>query len=568
MHLASSFQILGLLSGLLSLIFYIVFFRSEKVNHLYLGRIFKVAMFFFIATTVLTLFYYIITDDFNLLYVYLYSDRTLPFIYKISVLWAGQSGSLLVTSLVLLFFSLIEDFRIKNNDKKYVSLVNSIQLSFIIIFLLSTVFVVKPFVELDFNPVNGEGLMPALQNKYIFLTPLFTCLWLVSAFILISHTFSSLILRNTTFYWINESRIWVYISFFSLVGVLFSSSLWSFNNSGIFWNWSILEIILIIGFISIIAFIHTSFMYRTKNRFKFSSYLWVLLFFQSILFYLYMIYGTSVNIVSPYKYAFSGNYILFIIFLFSFAYVFLLFINRKEIILSKYLKLSFDNLLFKLMNFYFFLLVLFIFAGILFQLSIGIKIDSSAYYITVIKITSLLFIVAIISLLIYQKISKKNKIYLVIKKNKGSFLSHISIVIIILITFMSYKFHYDSKILININETLTIKNLNIHISDIKSIQKDNYVSTYANVSLFENQKMIGSIYPEIRGYNNFGYLTAETKSIRYGLGIISVAFIRYDFKNKVATIFIMVRPYVLLVIPVLFLLILGLFMTLKKDGYY
>ncbi len=118
------------------------------------------------------------------------------------------------------------------------------------------------------------------------------------------------------------------------------------------------------------------------------------------------------------------------------------------------------------------------------------------------------------------------------------------------------------------NENVAIKNLNIDINDIKSIQKDNYVSTYANISLYKNKKIIGNIYPEIRGYNNFGYLTAETKSIRYGLGIISVAFTRYDFKNKVATIFIMVRPYVLLVIPALFLLILGLFITLKKDGYY
>lgn len=53
----------------------------------------------------LTLVFCFLTDDFRLAYVARNSARSLPVLYKISALWAGQSGSLLLWLLILSFYS-------------------------------------------------------------------------------------------------------------------------------------------------------------------------------------------------------------------------------------------------------------------------------------------------------------------------------------------------------------------------------------------------------------------------------------------------------------------------------
>ena len=47
-----------------------------------------------------------LTNDFRLAYVACNSARSLPLIYKLSAVWAGQSGSLLLWLLILSLFSL------------------------------------------------------------------------------------------------------------------------------------------------------------------------------------------------------------------------------------------------------------------------------------------------------------------------------------------------------------------------------------------------------------------------------------------------------------------------------
>jgi cytochrome c-type biogenesis protein CcmF len=59
-----------------------------------------------VALSTLVLVFAFLSNDFRLAYVARNSARSLPVLYKISALWAGQSGSLLLWLLVISLFSL------------------------------------------------------------------------------------------------------------------------------------------------------------------------------------------------------------------------------------------------------------------------------------------------------------------------------------------------------------------------------------------------------------------------------------------------------------------------------
>lgn len=567
MHLGYSFQLLCIFSGVLSVVFFIAFYRSEKKQYLIFGRIFKGAMFLFLALVILILLQSIFTNDFSLLYVFLYSDLTLPNIYKFIVLWAGHSGSLLSISFILLLFSFIEDFRLRKSNRKYLSIVNISHIVLILFFIVLTINVVTLFRELDFIPVNGEGLKPNLQNKYMYLTPLFTCLWLVGALMLLSNAMATLFIRNTTAVWLKYSRIWIFFTFVALILQMITSALWSFNSSGNFWKWNTLEIISLLSLLSFTVFIHTSYLYQLRSKLKYSTFMWLLLSFQSVLLYLYLIYGSSLNSFSQYKYTFCGNYILIFIILSSLFYLYLLFLNRKELNLNSISKLTFQNIKFRLINLLFFLVIVFNFAGIIFQISVGTDIQSSDYYIFIIKCFgfSILFLMIFSALYpIIVMCYRKKKLSLNIKDNIHKIFAHLGIILIVTIISVSYYYHWNKKLTLNINDVVTINDYTISLNSVKSLQRDNYVTTFADISVDHHNKFKGSILPAIRGYSNSMELIAKPKYIICGFNLISIAFTSYDFKSNEATIFVMARPYILLVIPFVILLILGLFIGIIK----
>src|SRR6266446_9725299 len=58
-----------------------------------------------VLLAVVSLEYCIFTDQFGLEYVASYSNRALPNLYKVSALWAGQSGSILFWLFILLSYA-------------------------------------------------------------------------------------------------------------------------------------------------------------------------------------------------------------------------------------------------------------------------------------------------------------------------------------------------------------------------------------------------------------------------------------------------------------------------------
>lgn len=552
---------MGLMTGLVSLVMYALGFYTGKESCRSGGTKFLLAAVLFIFLAEVSLLVSILNNDFGFRYVALYSDRTLPLIYKISVLWAGQSGALLTACVLISFFILIDIKLNKFSHIKYSSAVSFVNLLFVMIFLALSVFVVNPFVQLEFVPVNGRGLFPVLQNKYIFLYPLFTCFWAAGALMIFSHAVATLALRDITPQWVRSTYGWVVFSWISVVVAVASRSIWTYEISGSFWKWSIGETAGILSMLSLVAFIYTSHAYTSRGRMKTGTFLCALLFFEAALFALYIVHSGQEVGITPFKYTFCGVYIVAAMFFFFVAYMLLLTYNRNLLYNSKLTVNKREYTFFKIINILFALVVFCIFFGLVLLILSDIFMHPYGYKL-VVAVTIGLFTVFFIIVPQLYPFFDSGKGFLWKKRLKSPFTAtFVGMLIIVTVAILSHLNKWNSEVALHSGELVKVNGITIVDKWVSSAQRDNYVSTFVDISLSSDKKMIGNIQPEIRGYNNSGELIADTDTVFYKLGVISVAFLSYDFLSGKSVLFIMNRPFVLLMIPGILIFAFGILWT-------
>ena len=157
----SSYAIIADLAGL---------WRSDT-GFLRSGRNAMVSGFLCLSVAMAILWVLLIECDFSVSYVAAHTSRDLPIEYRISALWAGASGSLLlwlwlqVGMLVAVFFStrsLKQDFCAR---ARIIS--NLVTVFFLLVLVLDR----NPFELSEIIPADGAGLNPLLQHPAMVLHP-------------------------------------------------------------------------------------------------------------------------------------------------------------------------------------------------------------------------------------------------------------------------------------------------------------------------------------------------------------------------------------------------------------
>lgn len=566
--IGGGFQILGLLAGAASAVFYALGARTGRPVFRSCGNAQRFLMFASVALAFAVLCRAVFADDFSLRYVSLYSDRTLPLIYKISVLWAGQSGALLTACLVMSFLGLFEIWRLEKTEEKYACAVNMVSVLFCCVLSALTVFIASPFAELDFIPVNGSGLPPVLQNVYVFLYPLFSCLWIGGASMVFSHAFAAFVTGDLSPYWINRSRPWIYASWIFALASLFSRSLWSYAVHGDFWNWSVQEMTAVLALLSVIALIHTSMAYEAKGQMKTPCFFFALVFFEAALFSLYLIHSGVKDVITPFKYALCGAYMLGAMLLAAFFFTAAAAVNRKGLRPACRAAPNTRYAALRILNIGFSVVIFFVFAGVLFQTTAGDGSMPGRYYLLVMAPSCVLTVFFMGAVQLYPAFKAGfrrgfrpgGRVM-----SAGSAASHAGLILVLAGAALSSLSHGDGEMILYPGESASFRGYEVTVNGVKSMQRDNYVSTFVDISLSSGEKMIGNIYPEIRGYNNSNKLKAETKSVFSGLGVVSVAFLSYDFSSGEVRLLIMDNPFVLMTAPGFLLLVFGAFRAVRRG---
>lgn len=222
------------------------------------------------SMAMLSLFYLLATSQFQYEYVTDYTSSELPIIYKLTALWAGNSGSLLLWTFFLVLYTVMIAFSRKMRGNPMVPYISAILLGNIVFFFLILGFVAKPFVLLDQVPIEGHGLNPMLQNPGMIIHPVTLYLGYVGLAIPFAFAMAALLLKNVDDFWIKMTRRWTIIAWLFLsLGNIFGGQ-WAYIELGWggYWAWDPVENASFMPWLTATAFLHSVMIQERKNMLK------------------------------------------------------------------------------------------------------------------------------------------------------------------------------------------------------------------------------------------------------------------------------------------------------------
>jgi cytochrome c-type biogenesis protein CcmF len=209
-------------------------------------------------------------SDFSLEYVASYSSSTLPTFYKITSLWGGQQGSLLLWTWLLTIFTAITAFQHRRRNPDLAPYALAVLAGIAIFFLLMLNFVTRPFDMLAAIPAEGQDLNPLLQNYWMAIHPPSLYTGYVSASVPFAFGAAALITGRLDDSWIRSTRRWAIFSWFFLtLGNLFGAR-WAYEvlGWGGYWAWDPVENAAFMPWLVMTAYLHSVMIQERKDMLK------------------------------------------------------------------------------------------------------------------------------------------------------------------------------------------------------------------------------------------------------------------------------------------------------------
>ena len=209
-------------------------------------------------------------SDFRYKYVAGYSNRELGLFYKITGLWAGQTGSLVFWALLLSFFSSLVVLQNRRRNREFMPYVAGTVLTVLAFFMVVVVFASNPFQVMDFVPPDGRGLNPQLQNYWMTIHPPtlylgFTCFTIPFAFAV-----SALLSGRLDTRWITTTRRWTLLAWFFLTCGIIFGMMWAYVELGWggYWFWDPVENASLLPWLTGTAFLHSVMIQEKRGMLK------------------------------------------------------------------------------------------------------------------------------------------------------------------------------------------------------------------------------------------------------------------------------------------------------------
>ncbi len=252
-----------------------------------------------VATAVLVsvatgvLLFALLTDQFVIRYVSEYSSREQPFMYKLSALWGGQDGSLLLWCFLLAVFSAIVVFTSAQAPQDLMPWVYATLAGVLTFFITVTAFVANPFRTFPAMevPANGVGLNPLLQNPWMVIHPPTLYFGYVGATIPFAFALAALLAGRLDNTWVRATRRWTLFTFAFLSIGIWLGAYWAYLELGWggFWAWDPVENASFLPWLTLTAYLHSVIIQERKGLFRVWSFLLV------ILTLVMVVYGTFIT---------------------------------------------------------------------------------------------------------------------------------------------------------------------------------------------------------------------------------------------------------------------------------
>jgi cytochrome c-type biogenesis protein CcmF len=255
-----------------------------KLQNRQLSRNFEGIAFSLISLTCILLLYYLYTVQASYTYVYQHSSLDLEWYYRLSALWAGQQGSLLLWVWGISAILLILRYGSAKFPEKLITCTRTISLLIMSVFLLVLVldnpFAVyytnagsiaisnwNPFISI-YHITDGMGMNPLLRNPWMAVHPPVLFMGYAAFTIPFASAVAGMLLNDER--WKTIADNWMRISWLFLTAGIGLGGFWAYEVLGWgawYWSWDPVETSSLIPWLTATAYLHAR--YGKTEDFRF-----------------------------------------------------------------------------------------------------------------------------------------------------------------------------------------------------------------------------------------------------------------------------------------------------------
>lgn len=235
------------------------------------ARSLSVGMFVFVALAFVILAYAFYTDDFSVAYVARQSNLVLPVQYKLSAVWGGHEGSLLLWVFILASWTLAVSVFSRGLPIDVLARVLSVMGMIAVGFLLFTIATSNPFERILPNiPSDGSDLNPLLQDPGLIIHPPMLYMGYVGFSVVFAFAIAALLSGRMDAAWARWSRPWTNAAWCFLSLGIALGSWWAYYELGWggWWFWDPVENASLLPWLVGTALIHSLAMTEKRGVYK------------------------------------------------------------------------------------------------------------------------------------------------------------------------------------------------------------------------------------------------------------------------------------------------------------
>ncbi|HEX8833635.1 MAG TPA: heme lyase CcmF/NrfE family subunit [Abditibacteriaceae bacterium] len=212
-----------------------------------------------------------VNNDFSLPYISGHSSKAQPLAYKVSALWAGQGGSLLLWAWILAVYSVLVAHS-GRRDKTFLTPTATAIINVVAVFFVSLIVLTEnPFKTVTGAiPADGRGLNPLLQNYWMQIHPPTLYAGYVGCTIPFAFAMSALLHRRYDGDWLATVRRWTLWPWIILTLGIIMGGRWAYETLGWggYWAWDPVENASLMPWLTGTAFLHSLMIQSRRGMLK------------------------------------------------------------------------------------------------------------------------------------------------------------------------------------------------------------------------------------------------------------------------------------------------------------
>jgi cytochrome c-type biogenesis protein CcmF len=216
--------------------------------------------------------YGFVTNDYSIQYIWQYSNRAMPWIYKITAIWGGMDGSMLLWCFFVAMFCAFVARASLRYPRPLLPWLYSFLNSSTLFFTTIAVFLTNPFRYLKAPVImpDGNGLNPLLQNEYMAIHPPTLYLGFTGLAVPYAFCMAALASGHMSNDWIRLTRRWTLIAWTFLTAGIVLGGHWAYLELGWggFWAWDPVENASFLPWLTATAFLHSVMVQERKGMLK------------------------------------------------------------------------------------------------------------------------------------------------------------------------------------------------------------------------------------------------------------------------------------------------------------